>query len=665
MYSCHVCKLRQKNLYHYERHYRLHSTSHNLSLPCLKEWCSRSFRSFNALRVHTSKCHSGQKSHHDGREYVCPHAFCSQKVWSRLEMTKHIKGHISSGLKTSCFMENCRRQFQNSNTFSAHMSRCHSHQAKPPSSYSQHDYDSDGAQPRTDMENSESLSFAHSAEQANTSCEGPGEASLETTHLALFFMKLEAMHLVPASVVQSIANEMYFLDSVAKDSKVSGICRVVECFDVSAEVCHAVVAELKAEQSPLCPDSGVLRSMHSRSQFYKNNFAVIDPVEVKCAHARSFHYVPVKETLEAFLSDISVQKLLSRTNDLEPGFLQDITDGKLYGESNFFIAGENTIQLLLFQDAFEVANPLGSARKKHKILGMYYTIANMPPFAQTKVHAMQLVMLCYDSTLQKVGHDVVMKSLVSDLADLEKDGVTVNGVRYNCGLLSCLGDNLGSHGIGGFVESFSRSKYFCRFCEVTRDAFMADFRSMGPRRTAESYEKCLKRIKEEGLDSCLGVKFDSSLNSLLSFHATSGLPPCIAHDLYEGVVPYDLSLILRRLAIEKKWFSIEELNSRIANMKLKGHDSKNRPCKVSCEGNCRGEAVETFYLVRFLPVLLFDKVRDVQDEAWQLYLILKDIVTLLASSQLHLLDFSPLHIYACGTRNVVSLKHDVEYTPYL
>ncbi|CAN8017836.1 unnamed protein product [Ixodes persulcatus] len=134
MYSCHVCKLQQKNLYQYERHYRHHSTSHNLSLPCLKVWCSRSFRSFNALRVHTSKCHSGQKSHHDGREYVCPHAFCSQKVWSGLEMTKHIKGHISSGLKTSCFMENCRRQFQNSITFSAHMSRCHRDQAEPPSS---------------------------------------------------------------------------------------------------------------------------------------------------------------------------------------------------------------------------------------------------------------------------------------------------------------------------------------------------------------------------------------------------------------------------------------------------------------------------------------------------------------------------------------------------
>lgn len=148
-------------------------------------------------------------------------------------MTKHIKGHISSGLKTSCFTESCRRQFQNLNTFSAHMSRCHSHQEGPPLSHSQHDCDILIVHNLELTWRTASLSSVHSAEQANTSREGPGEASLETTHLALFFMKLETIHLVPASAVQGIANEMYFPDSVAKESKVAGICRVLECFDVS------------------------------------------------------------------------------------------------------------------------------------------------------------------------------------------------------------------------------------------------------------------------------------------------------------------------------------------------------------------------------------------------------------------------------------------------
>lgn len=33
------------------------------------------------------------------------------------------------------------------------------------------------------------------------------------------------------------------------------------------------------------------------------------------------------------------------------------------------------------------------------------------------------------------------------------------------------GDNLGSHGVGGFVENFSVSHYFCRYCDIKRSSF--------------------------------------------------------------------------------------------------------------------------------------------------------------------------------------------------
>lgn len=40
-----------------------------------------------------------------------------------------------------------------------------------------------------------------------------------------------------------------------------------------------------------------------------------------------------------------------------------------------------------------------------------------------------------------------------------------------------------------------------------------------------------------------GIKSDSVLNKLKYYHvANPGLPPCLAHDMYEGVVQYDLML---------------------------------------------------------------------------------------------------------------------------
>lgn len=50
------------------------------------------------------------------------------------------------------------------------------------------------------------------------------------------------------------------------------------------------------------------------------------------------------------------------------------------------------------------------------------------------------------------------------------------------------GDNLGSHGIGGFVENFSTSSFFCRFCEIDRPTFVADPLAKGPSRTVHSYK---------------------------------------------------------------------------------------------------------------------------------------------------------------------------------
>ncbi|KAJ4930856.1 hypothetical protein JOQ06_025159 [Pogonophryne albipinna] len=59
--------------------------------------------------------------------------------------------------------------------------------------------------------------------------------------------------------------------------------------------------------------------------------------------------------------------------------------------------------------------------------------------------------------------------MLVDLKDLEENGIVTTDGDMVKGALYCIaGDNLGSHGIGGFTENFSRSKYFCRYCEITQ-----------------------------------------------------------------------------------------------------------------------------------------------------------------------------------------------------
>jgi len=47
----------------------------------------------------------------------------------------------------------------------------------------------------------------------------------------------------------------------------------------------------------------------------------------------------------------------------------------------------------LYQGAFKVVNPLGSAKKKHKIVAVYYTLAHFDVEKRSNIDHMQLVLL--------------------------------------------------------------------------------------------------------------------------------------------------------------------------------------------------------------------------------------------------------------------------------
>ena len=57
--------------------------------------------------------------------------------------------------------------------------------------------------------------------------------------------------------------------------------------------------------------------------------------------------------------------------------------------------------------------------------------------------------------------------MIHDFKILETEGVSVGGEIIKGTLLCITGDNLGSHMVGGYLESFS-ANYFCRYCELNR-----------------------------------------------------------------------------------------------------------------------------------------------------------------------------------------------------
>ncbi|KAI3354595.1 hypothetical protein L3Q82_019101, partial [Scortum barcoo] len=103
----------------------------------------------------------------------------------------------------------------------------------------------------------------------------------------------------------------------------------------------------------------------------------------------------------------------------------------------------------------------------------------------------------------------VFSELLADLKSLETDGINVDGETVKGGLYCIAGDNLGSHFIGGFTENFSRSQYFCRYCEITRSEFEADPNACGPLRTTETYDVAVADLQADNIQDVRGIKVNS------------------------------------------------------------------------------------------------------------------------------------------------------------
>jgi hypothetical protein len=143
------------------------------------------------------------------------------------------------------------------------------------------------------------------------------------------------------------------------------------------------------------------------------------------------------------------------------------------------------------------------------------------------------------------------------------------------------------------------------------------------------------------------VKSYSSFNRLKHFHVCApGLPPCLGHDLFESVVGVDLFLYINQTVNALKWFSYEFLHRRINQFKYLGDDAACKTCAVNAKGDRLGRhAVQNWCLLRILVLLIGDRIKDPENEVWQLYLLLKKVVELVCSKSIAHSQIAYLHVH--------------------
>ena len=361
-------------------------------------------------------------------------------------------------------------------------------------------------------------------------------------------------------------------------------------------------------------------------------------MEYGSKHSQTLVYIPLLQMFQALLrKDEILDKFLSASCS-QLGDFCDHRDGSAFHNNAILTDEEFRIAIGLYIDDFEVVNPLGTARKKHKLCAIYWTLANLAPKYRSCLHAIQLAVLCKATVIKEKGYREVLQPLIKDLVSLEEHGVYIEklGTSVKGTVLYVAADNLAAHSLAGFQESFSGHRV-CRFCMASKEEIQ-DFEVSSGYFTLRNKEDHDRHVQDVMQDSSkaqeYGVKRECILTeNLCYFHAVHGYPPDILHDFLEGIVPFELALCIKDL-IKNKYITLEVLNCAIKEFPYSFSDKVNKPHEIpktlASKVTIGGNGHENWCLIRLLPLMIGHLVPE-GHETWEVLMVLKDILEMVVS----------------------------------
>lgn len=128
-------------------------------------------------------------------------------------------------------------------------------------------------------------------------------------------------------------------------------------------------------------------------------------------------YVPLLEDIKSLLQKpdvlaeiISYHDVVKRQNTEE--CYHDYCDGEIFKQHQLFNCEELTLRIFLYSDAFNVCNPIGAYRNRHKIDAVYYVLGNLPRKFRCSLQHIRLAMLVKTATIKSLGLHKVFEALL-------------------------------------------------------------------------------------------------------------------------------------------------------------------------------------------------------------------------------------------------------------
>jgi len=284
-------------------------------------------------------------------------------------------------------------------------------------------------------------------------------------------LKLREKHLLPATVHSDIMQECTSMitDTLTAHHELLSNFLSARGYNVQDDV------ELKnildaSNYANLFENCG---SAYKLASECRNNLGMIDPKLHEFGPYKGY-YVPVIDVLKKLLQkeDVAAHILRSTNPSLpDTDYMTHFMSSEAFKEFSSLKKKGRLLLIHLYNDEFDVVNPIGAKRGKHKLNATYFTLGNLPSKYRSNLQHIYLAIMIKHKAVKEFGYAAVFAPLVQELQALFSEGFCVkfDGGRVEkfYGVLCTVsGDNLSSHGLAGFRQVFNSGRV-CRMCMVS------------------------------------------------------------------------------------------------------------------------------------------------------------------------------------------------------
>lgn len=395
--------------------------------------------------------------------FIC--FICSSILSSINQLLIHLKIYHNLGTQSvyKCNQRGCIRVFQGSEKFRQHLNRVH----PIPCLIHQDNSNSNETIPVFNLSeevidtNDGSRYFENIVDTNKIVNNKPYEDVVRNSALK-FITNLYAKPNVTESLMQEIVDGTtdLFSSGIISNLKTKIMPHLVNCND-------SLIAEFEKMFYILENPFLGLKTEYQRIKYFETNNLFFKPQAVVTGFVceKKFvsgverlimvqvqaHLFPIRENLKRFFElpgvydTVNQYTSYSENSNLLSSFLNGTTWKNIKKEFQSKIV----FPIFLYFDDVEMGNPLGSHSGVHKMGCVYYTIPSIPPEYLSSLENIFPAFIFHSSDrgAQKINNKTMFSSIITELIDLEKNGISIcvnlTNINVHFVLALVLGDNLG------------------------------------------------------------------------------------------------------------------------------------------------------------------------------------------------------------------------------